>query len=220
MDNIFRFRDEVFIADISPMAKLVAFCLAHHYRQGRDTYPSLITIMEYCGIKSKHTVTKALKELEWAKLIKITKKQLARTPYKVNCYELLSSELEKNNGAVIGATNGAINGAINGAVIGAINTPNIREKENKENIENKDYLKKEKEKEKNNFVDFDFLETEFEKANFDFDLNRFWNYYKDKALLKKDLSGKMISWDIRDQQRRKADEQKRKAYQEAQQGFP
>ncbi len=64
------------------------------------------------------------------------------------------------------------------------------------------------EEEKNNecfstFIDYGFLKSEYEKGDFDFDLEKFWNFWKDKGLTKKELTNKLISWDIKERDKKK-----------------
>lgn len=62
--------NSVFESDLSPYAKLVRLFLARCAdNETRASYPSLNTICAHCGI-SKHTVIKAINELENKKWIK------------------------------------------------------------------------------------------------------------------------------------------------------
>lgn len=56
---------------------------------------------------------------------------------------------------------------------------------------------------KNDFIDYHFVEEEYNKGDFDFDLNKFWNFWKDKGLRKIELANKLIAWDIKDRDKRK-----------------
>ena len=66
----------------------------------------------------------------------------------------------------------------------------------------------ENEKEKNqkkeiNFIDYQFVEQEYKKGKFTFNLVDFWNFWKDKGLKKEDLTNKLIYWDIKEREREK-----------------
>lgn len=67
---------------------------------------------------------------------------------------------------------------------------------NKDNI-NKTY-KKNLQEENDIFIDYTFCKNMYEELGFsNFDLERFYVFYKDKGLLKKDVENKMIQWDMR-----------------------
>ena len=70
-------------------------------------------------------------------------------------------------------------------------------------IKYEDIKEIEKEKNGNDFVDYQFVEEEYKKGDFEFDLSKFWIFWKDKALKKNDLTNKLISWDIKDRDKRK-----------------
>ena len=86
-----------------------------------------------------------------------------------------------------------------------ISNKDIKNKDIKnKDIKNKDIKKEETlENSKNDFVDYQFVEEEYKKGEFDFDLSKFWNFWKDKGLRKADLTNRLISWDIKDRDKRK-----------------
>ncbi|MDR0571835.1 MAG: helix-turn-helix domain-containing protein [Rickettsiales bacterium] len=135
MDNLFRFRNELMTAEITANATCVGFVLSQFYRDGKDTYPSLITLME-CSKLSKPTVIRALKELEEAKLIVIEKKKTNKSPNAVNSYKFLTVEDEDSTddyGKDYGKDYG--NGKSNGKSNGKAALPEIEEIEEIEEID-------------------------------------------------------------------------------------
>lgn len=56
---------------------------------------------------------------------------------------------------------------------------------------------------KNDFIDYQFVEDEYKKGDFDFDLVKFWTYWKDKGLRQFELSNKFIIWEIKDREKKK-----------------
>lgn len=69
--------------------------------------------------------------------------------------------------------------------------PHKKMEENNTRIEQYKINKKE------NFIDYDFVTERYQLGNFNFDLNNFWLWYKDKAIKKERLDNLLISWDIR-----------------------
>ena len=60
----------------------------------------------------------------------------------------------------------------------------------------------------NKYITYEYLIEEYNKANvFSFDVDYFWNYWKDKGLLKNQLSSKMISWNINYENKQKQQQQ-------------
>lgn len=55
----------------------------------------------------------------------------------------------------------------------------------------------------NDFIDWQYVEDEYKKGDFDFDLVKFWTYWKDKGLRKFELSNKFITWEIKDREKKK-----------------
>ena len=79
-----------------------------------------------------------------------------------------------------------------------IDTPiNKKIEENNTRIDQYKINKKEINKEKENFIDYDFVTERYQLGNFSFDLDKFWLWYKDKAITKERLDNLLISWDIR-----------------------
>lgn len=79
-----------------------------------------------------------------------------------------------------------------------IDTPiNEKIEENNTRIDQYKINKKEINKEKENFIDYDFVTERYQLGNFSFDLDKFWLWYKDKAIKKEKLDNLLISWDIR-----------------------
>lgn len=118
-------RNALLDTDLPMAAKLVGVAIAKYYRADKPCFPSLLTLMDECSIKSKHTVIKAIEDLKKAGVIKVKKKELRYVSSLQNYYEFV--------GVDDGANNSATNGAGNGATKGAINAPEIREEENKLN---------------------------------------------------------------------------------------
>lgn len=63
--------------------------------------------------------------------------------------------------------------------------------------------KEEKSKNLDDFIDWQYVEDEYKKGDFDFDLVKFWTYWKDKGLRKFELSNKFITWEIKDREKKK-----------------
>ena len=118
-------RNALLDTDLPMAAKLVGVAIAKYYRADKPCFPSLLTLMDECSIKSKHTVIKAIEDLKKAGVIKVRKKELRYVSSLQNYYEFV--------GVDDGANDSATNGASNGATKGAINAPEIREEENKLN---------------------------------------------------------------------------------------
>lgn len=119
-------RNALLDTDLPMAAKLVGVAIAKYYRADKPCFPSLLTLMDECSIKSKHTVIKAIEDLKKAGVIKVKKKELRYVSSLQNYYEFV--------GVDDGANNSATNGASNGATKGAINAPEIREEDNNLNI--------------------------------------------------------------------------------------
>lgn len=122
-------RNALLDTELSSSAKLVGVALAKYYRQEKPCFPSLMTLMAECSIKSKHTVIKAIDELKKSGMIKVKKGELRYVSSLQNYYEFVGVDDSANDSAI----NGATKGATNGATKGAINAPEIREEVNKGN---------------------------------------------------------------------------------------
>lgn len=119
-------RNALLDTDLPMAAKMVGVAIAKYYRVDKPCFPSLLTLMDECSIKSKHTVLKAIEDLKKAGVIKVKKKELRYVSSLQNYYEFVGVD----DGANDSASNGAGNGAGNGATKGAINAPEIREEDN------------------------------------------------------------------------------------------
>lgn len=136
-------------------------------------------IREELNIK-EDTARKAIRHLQDLKIIDIKKMGIpCKTYYKINDEQIKflidKQEEEKKNikfkekGATI--TNTIITNTI------------ITNKEEKDN---------------DIFINYEYCKNMYEELGFsNFDLERFYVFYKDKGLLKKDVENKMIQWDIR-----------------------
>jgi hypothetical protein len=73
-------------------------------------------------------------------------------------------------------------------------------KEKKNEVEVEEKKEKEKEKEKlDDFITYEFCKQIYKKANcYDFDLVKFFNYYKDKGIKKEQVEHLMNQWDMRE----------------------
>ena len=87
---------------------------------------------------------------------------------------------------------------------------NKSNKENKENKENKD-IKKEEEKEKDDFITYEYCKQIYTKANcYEFNIVKFFNYYKDKGIKKEQVEHLMTQWDMKENQFRQQSQQSQK----------
>lgn len=174
--------------NLSPMAKLIALALARYYRPTKETYPSYAVLMDATGIKSKHTVISAVRELTEAGYITIKHKKIKRLSALANTY------------VFNGVDDGANNGASNGASDGALNAPQIREEEKKE----KDIIINNNiQKERFKAPTLDEVKTYITEKNLIVDADKFFNYFtvgnwKD-SLGKpvKNWKQKLITWDTK-----------------------
>ena len=83
----------------------------------------------------------------------------------------------------------------------------IKNKSNKEKKEKE----KEKEKEKDDFITYEYCKQIYTKANcYEFDLVKFFNYYKDKGIKKEQVEHLMNQWDIRENRFKQQKQQSQK----------
>ena len=69
-------RNSLMDTDLSIYVKMVGMAIAKYYQAGKKCYPSLTTLMQEASIGSKHTVIKAIKDLEESGFIKVKKKEI------------------------------------------------------------------------------------------------------------------------------------------------
>lgn len=90
---------EVFFSDLSANAKIVRLCLAMHAdHKNRSAFPSLNTMAKECNL-SKHSIIKAIKELEDRAWIMRQQRKLPSSNFASTIYVLLSPPvvLAENN---------------------------------------------------------------------------------------------------------------------------
>ena len=96
-------------SDLSSTARLVALVInAHTTPSGEGAYPGRETIARKAGIKSPATVTKALKDLEEAGYVVVTRRNNG-AERKTNSYELQIPEVQKSEGQNLNLQNQALN---------------------------------------------------------------------------------------------------------------
>lgn len=108
-------RNSVLEASLTPAAKLVAMVLAMFYRDGKECYPSVSTIMDFSGYRDKKTVLKAINELQENRFIKITKGKIKRLSATGNFYEFVGV-----SGGLNGGLDGGLVGGLDGGVVGGL----------------------------------------------------------------------------------------------------
>lgn len=85
--QIYEWKSGLFYEDISPTAKLVGMAISEFYRDGKECYPSLPTILDVTGHTSINTIRKAIEELKDAELIQVKEKRIkGRGGKPVNSY--------------------------------------------------------------------------------------------------------------------------------------
>lgn len=195
--SINEWRNAIFESELSQSVKLVALAIARYWKPDKLCYPSIVTLMDDCSIKSKHTIINAIKELSDAKFIKIKKGQIKYLSALQNFYELVGVD----DGADDSADDGAVNGASNGATNGAINAPEIREEDNNKKIPNKLGIKKPSQKIKKMVPDDwqpeDKTKAKLQAMGLDVPkvVEKFINSCKAKGLKYLDFDRAVLSWD-------------------------
>lgn len=102
-----------------PAAKLVGYTLTTFYREGKECYPSITTLMEATGYKDRKTVIAAVEELKKLGLIKVVKGKVKSLSSQSNFYEFVGVT---TSGVTSGVTGGVTSGVTSG-----INPPEISE---------------------------------------------------------------------------------------------
>lgn len=77
--------NHIFETNISPYAKLIYVALCKYANQDGICFPSLKTLSQVTGIKSKHTIIKAINELLQYGMIEVKKNK-----YHSNIYQIKS----------------------------------------------------------------------------------------------------------------------------------
>ena len=91
------------------------------------------------------------------------------------------------------------------------NIKNIKNKSSKDNKDIEKEKEKEKEIEKDDFITYEYCKQIYTKANcYDFNIVKFFNYYKDKGIKKEQVEHLMNLWDMRDNQFKQQSQQSQK----------
>lgn len=121
---MFRVDDEYIDGGYSEICGSVASCvymsLCRHSDSNQESFPSLERIMKQHGIKSKHTVLKAIRTLEKMDIIAVTRKKDPNTKRQmVNVYVLIDKSEWKKPGVVMepGTTEPGANNALGAGCI-------------------------------------------------------------------------------------------------------
>lgn len=113
--KIYQWKSSLFYEEISPTAKLIGIAIAEFYRDGKECYPSLPTIMELTGHTSINTVRKAIDELKDNQLLDVKQKVIkGRGGRPVNSYVFLglTEQLSKNDSSVDSSNDSSVDSSV------------------------------------------------------------------------------------------------------------
>lgn len=109
--KIYQWKSSLFYEEISPTAKLTGLAISEFYRDGKECFPSLPTIMEITGHNSINTIRKAIQELKDNSLMDVKHKIVkGRGGRPVNSYIFLgvNEQLSNNDSSVDSSVDSSI----------------------------------------------------------------------------------------------------------------
>lgn len=92
--KIYHWKSNLLDYELSSNAKLMGFVLSEFYREGKDCYPGITTLLEVSGLGSRNTILKSIKELVKFKIIKISKKRKPGNSRESNVYKFVGVDNE------------------------------------------------------------------------------------------------------------------------------